>query len=131
MSECRIDPQAGEDRLLASIEAVQHAAETAIDALEPVRAGLDRARNERLMAVPLPMIVDSYLTAGGQDARHSAAAALQAYEQAFMRLRAETIRELVDGHGYTLTEVAGTLSVSRQMVARLLEAGRSGTFAGG
>jgi|GEM_PF-5773524 len=128
MSACPADLPPGEDPLLAGIEAVQRAAEAAARALVEVSRRLEESRRQRAMGMPLPMIADAYVQAERIETRHRAAAAMQEYERAYMLLRAELVRSLVEDHGYTLTEVAKTMQISRQLVSRLLDAGRSGTF---
>jgi hypothetical protein len=130
MSECLADPPGEADPILAAIEAAQEAAESAVRALTSIDAEFERSRRQRDMGMPLPMIVDSFVSSGGQGARHAAAAALQGYERAVMILRAEIIRELVDEHGYSLAEAGRSMRISRQMASRLLDASRSGTIPG-
>ena len=128
MAHCLADPPpAHEDRFVPAIEAVQQAVDAAVRALTTYREALERIRRQAGLGMPLPLIIDSHVRSGGVDMRHAAAAALDVYEHTVMELRAEIARQLIDDHGFTLTDVAGTMRVSRQMVARLLEAGRSRT----
>ena len=120
-------PAMDRDGLLPAIETAQHAVEVAVRALTSYSEALERIRRQAGLGMPLPLIIDAHVRSGGVDMRHAAGAALDVYERAVMELRSEIVRQLVDDHGLTLTEVAGTIRVSRQMVARLLDAGRSGT----
>ena len=131
MSDRVADPSPDGDTVLAAIEAVQRAAEAAARALTELRDGLEQSRRQRVMGMPLPLIVDAQLQADRLDARRRASAAIQEYEHAYMLVRAEIIRRLIEDHGYTLSEVAKGLQISRQMASRLLESGRSGTFGRG
>lgn len=122
------EPPPDEDGLLAVINAVQRAADAAARALTAISEGLEAPRRQLAMGRLLPPPVDSYLRTEGVEARQRAAVAIHEYQRASMLLRAEVTRRLVDDHGYSLTEVAKTMRISRQMVARLRDAGRSGTF---
>jgi hypothetical protein len=129
MSTGPASDSASEDRILAASDGVQRAIDAVIDALGPVRASLEVVARQRKAATPLPVLVEEHRRTGGVDIRRAAGAALDDYERAFMALRAEIVRELVDEYGYSLSDVARAMDISRQLVARLLASGRSGTTA--
>lgn len=127
MPQTPAHPAAKEDWLLAALEDLQRAIETARAALSSVGEALEQSHQQRTRGMPLPVIIDVYLRAGGEETRHRAEAALRDYQRAFRTLRSGLFKELVQDHGYTFTDVAGKMGVSRQLVTRLLEAGRSET----
>jgi len=90
--------------------------------------GLEAPLRQLARGMLLPSTVETYRRIEGVEARQRAAVAIHEYEHAYMVLRGEVTRRLVDDHGYSLTEVAKTMRISRQMVARLRDAGRSRTF---
>ncbi|HZU78292.1 MAG TPA: hypothetical protein VE991_00125 [Acidimicrobiales bacterium] len=68
-------------------------------------------------------LAEHLLTSGSPDLRRHVAKAMAAFQHASMRVRAVTIRALVEQGNLTLTEIAKRVRISRPMAARLYKAG--------
>lgn len=68
-------------------------------------------------------LADKLLGSGGNEQRRVVAQAMAKFQHSSMRVRAVTIRTLVDQGGRTLTELAKRVQISRPMAARLYKAG--------
>jgi hypothetical protein len=111
-----------EDWYVESIDNVQRCADALHDALDQAVGALLIAREERIAGLPLPEMVARLVERGGTSARRSADEAFRAYTEAVTAYRAKVIRALVDEEGLTLSEIARSTGVSRQMVGRLYRA---------
>jgi hypothetical protein len=112
----------GEDWLLAAIARVECALESLRETLASVGEVLEPAQADRRAGVPLVAIADRLARDGG-DPRSAIAGAFREYEQAVAALRAQVVHALVDEEGVTRSALAGRLSLSRQSVTRLYQAG--------
>lgn len=65
-----------------------------------------------------------WLAQEGRDTRAAVSAAMKTVAGKITAMRAEVVRSLVDDEGWTITAAARTLSVSRQMAARLYKLGQ-------
>jgi hypothetical protein len=114
---------APDDPVLAAIDEVVRAGAGVHEAVDPVVDALLEARAARAAGMPLPKIVGGLVERGGRSLRLTPALALREMERAVTAYRVAAIRELVDEHGLTFTEIAELTGVSRQMVGRLYKSG--------
>ena len=81
---------------------------------------LDAMRAARSRGAPLADLVAHEIERGGRQIRLAAAQAFREYEQAITAMRAAIVHELV-GDGFSLTDIARRMGISRQSVARLYQ----------
>jgi hypothetical protein len=108
-----------DDWYVASIDAIERAADDLRAALDLSLATLATARQERLAGVGLVEIVSGLVARGGRATRLAPTVAFSEFERALTVYRARVIRALVDDEHLTFTEVGKMTGVSRQMIARL------------
>jgi DNA-binding transcriptional regulator LsrR (DeoR family) len=109
------------DPYVLAIEHLRDAGEALGDAIQDATAQLETALKQRTEGAPLPL-VQALVAAGGTNTRRRVVRAVARYEHAAMVYRVIGIRELVDEHGMSLSEVGSLIGVSRQMVSRLYKA---------
>ncbi len=71
---------------------------------------------------PISAIVDLLIGVGGRNTRLAAHDAFLEFERSIHLMRASVVRALVDDEGFSLTEAARSLRISRQAAARLYDA---------
>lgn len=120
--------QPNDDWYIAAIDAIEVKADDAHAALNAVIELFSIARAARLEGRPLPDIVDGLYARGARELRRDVGAAFREYEDAVTAYRAVTIRALVDEGGMSFSDVAASVGVSRQMIAKLY---RRGVVGGG
>jgi hypothetical protein len=108
-----------DDWYVASLDAIERAAEELRTALDSLLEALAPARQERLAGVGLVEIVSGLVARGGRDIRLAPTAAFRELEKALTLYRVRAVRALVDEEHLTFTEVGNLTGVSRQMIARL------------
>jgi hypothetical protein len=110
-----------EDWFIAAVERVEEAGRQAGLAIETAVSALREGCEARNAGRSIGDIVDELIAAGGREIRLSAAASFREYERSIAELRAGVVRALVDEDGFSLTDVAQRMKVSRQAAARLYE----------
>ena len=118
------DGRQSEDWFLLLVEEVAQAVTELRRELVAGEWILARARTQREEGVPLPAIAVEFLHQAGAP-RRIVATAFHQYERAVSQLRAGVVASLVDDEGLTLSTLAREMELSRQVVTRLYQAGRS------
>ena len=111
------------DPVVQMIDAIRQAERDLHAAIEETAAALQVIRQQRLEGLPGTEITALDVARQGREARRQGAAAIARYEQAMREYRSTIVRELVDKHGLSFTEIGKKLDISRQMVARLYGGG--------
>jgi hypothetical protein len=114
-----------DDWYVTAVDQVVSAADQLHSSLQRVVDLLSIARGERLAGRDVTEIVTGLVDGGGRDVRLTPTVAFDHFERAVTMYRARTIRALIDEKGMTFTAVATLTGVSRQMIARLYQAGSS------
>ncbi len=109
-----------DDWFVAALDAMGEAAEDARATLAAVARMLEPVRQDRLAGLPLAEILERMSAVAGPSARTTAMLALRRYEQSVHAFRAGLIGHLVEDEGFTLSDAARCLHISRQRAARLL-----------
>lgn len=112
-----------EEWFVRAIERVAASGRLARREIDQAVRELESVRHACLSGRPLSDIVEELIGRGGPQIRSRTAQAFRDYERAIAAMRAGVVRALVDEHGYTFTDVAGKLQVSRQAIARLYRQG--------
>lgn len=115
-----------EDWFVGAVERVADAGRQACLAIDSAVGVLREGCAARNAGSPVVDIVDELIAAGGRETRLSAADAFREFERAIASMRTNVVRALVDEGGFTLTDVAKRLKISRQAAARLYEQGPDG-----
>jgi DNA-binding NtrC family response regulator len=112
------------DRLIDGIDELLHAGQRVIDA---VRAGDEvlgsGQRHLEAGANPLEVAL-SMMDLGAEPLRSAVSSSFQDYERAAMELRQAFVRAVIDEHGWTVSQVARQIGISRQRVSRLYQAAK-------
>jgi hypothetical protein len=112
-----------EDRYVEAVDELFAAADRLCMSLDCLIRRLAISRRERLSGVSMLDIIGLPVDDGGRDARRAPKAAFTDFERALAACRAIVIRALVDDEDMDFTSVGRLIGVSRQMVARLYQAG--------
>jgi hypothetical protein len=112
-----------EDRYVEAVDELFAAADRLCTSLDCLIQRLAVSRRERLSGVSMLDIIGLPVEDGGRDAGRAPKAAFTDFERAHTACRAIVIRALVDDEDMNLTSVGRLTGVSRQMVARLYQAG--------
>ena len=110
------------DWFLAAVDRVHVSGHLVREEILTAVAALDSGRRARMEGAPISAIVDLLIGVGGRNTRLAAHDAFLEFERSIHLMRASVVRALVDDEGFSLTEAARSLRISRQAAARLYDA---------
>jgi len=114
----------GKDAVMDVIDGMFVAAQGVRNAMDRIDELLAGARQQRL-AGKTPLEVGlGLIERGSPEARASAASSFDDFERAVMAFRQLTVRSAVEDDGWSVSELARRMGISRQRVSRLYQAAK-------